>query len=157
MTQLQDIKTQALVASEDQLAAVDPLLHQLFWKLRIDRMDSWSARFAGMNMRDLHILKLVGNNPDVILKDIRQELDMPHSTLTSAINRLEEGGLLRRIISQRDRRSYGLELTAKGRAVKEEHDRVDRLMAQMTLDALDSDAERQALIDLLAKVITRLG
>jgi DNA-binding MarR family transcriptional regulator len=89
--------------------------------------------------------------------DIRKALDIPHSTLTSAINRLEKRGFLKRVITQQDRRSYSLRLTKKGEQVQTEHHRVDIMLADKLLEALDTNKERVQLIRLLAKISNKLG
>lgn len=136
----------------NKLEVISDLLHQITWSIRLDQLGDWSKKLRGMAQLDLHILKLIAEQPDIILKDIRDELHIPNSTLTSAINRLEERGLLNRVISRRDRRSYGLELTKKGWGIKAEHDRVDQTIAQKVVDTLDDDDEVESLIALLGKI-----
>ena len=136
----------------EQLESISSLLHQITWRIRLDQLGTWSSKLRGMAQLDLHILKLIAERPDIILKDICVELKIPNSTLTSAINRLEERGLLNRVIRRRDRRSYGLELTDKGWTIKAEHDRVDQIIAGKVMDTLDGDEEVDLLITLLGKI-----
>lgn len=140
------------VAAAEMLEAISDLLHRITWNVRLDQLGTWSAKLKGMTQLDLHILKMIAERPNIILKDICDRLHIPNSTLTSAINRLEERGLLKRLISQRDRRSYGLELTDKGWTIKREHDRVDRLIAEQVFAALEDESEAQTLVRLLEKV-----
>lgn len=125
--------------------------------LKADRPSSWSEAFEGLGPLDLHVLAIVGAKPDVILKEIRDYLDVPNSTLTGIIDRLEDKGLVERIISSRDRRSFGLKLTARGREIREEQRRVRRDVAVRMLEALDSDAEREAFVEMMAKIGERIG
>ena len=141
---------------EEHIEIVNDLLHQMLFGLRLDRPGTWSSKLEGILPVDLHTVKLVSERPNIILKEIRDELKVPHSTLTSIINRLEKHGVLRRVISSRDRRSYGLELTPKGKQLQEEHDRVDRMIATKLLGTLDNERERETLIKLLSKVGQRL-
>lgn len=141
----------------NQNQVVTELIHQIRFGLRIDRLGTWSKALDGIRLLDLHILKLAAEQPDIILKEIRQSLAIPHSTLTSAIDRLEKRGLLQRTICQRDRRSYGLDLSQEGWQIRAEHDRIDQKIAEMVLDSLSDDQERETLIQLLAKINERLG
>ncbi len=141
---------------ESQTQVVSDLLHLVLSGLRIDRLGVWSKRLEGITPLELHILKLAAERADTILIEVRKELGIPHSTLTSAIDRLERRGLLRRAISHRDRRSYALELTREGRRVQAEHDRIDHLLAGKILEALDTEKERRQLIRLLSKISERL-
>jgi DNA-binding MarR family transcriptional regulator len=120
-------------------------------KMRSDRLEAWSDKLKGISKMELHILLLVQARPDIVLGEIRDRLDVPNSTLTGVIDRMEKQGLVRRTISARDRRSYGLELTEKGKGVRREHDRVLRTIATSMLSTLD-DEERKTFTVLLSKV-----
>jgi DNA-binding MarR family transcriptional regulator len=105
----------------------------------------------------LHVLAIAGAKPDVILREVKDYLDVPNSTLTGIIDRLESKGLIERVISVRDRRSYGLKLTGKGREVREEQRRIRRSAAARMLEALDSDAERDAFTAMMVKIGDRIS
>jgi DNA-binding MarR family transcriptional regulator len=137
---------------DDFVELTTSALHRLTWGLRLDQLGTWSPRLRGMVQIDLHILKMIAERPQALLKDIGSELHLPPSTLTSAINRLEKRGLLERHVHPHDRRSYDLQLTPKGWEIKEEHDQVDRQITQRLLDTLDDEHERQQFVSLLVKV-----
>jgi DNA-binding MarR family transcriptional regulator len=132
-------------------------LHALIRGLRLHRLDSWDATLKGLNFIDLGIIARVDRDPDLILKDIRTALGVPQSTLSSAVSRLEERGILRRTLSTRDRRSYGLALTAKGRRIVRAHEALDQVLAAKVLAALDDEEQRRALTDLLGRAARRLS
>lgn len=142
--------------NDAQIEAANRLLHHIMFALRFDRLEQLSSKLAGLQPVELHILQLVSDRPDLILKEIREILNMPNSTLTSILDRLEQRGLLRRQISPRDRRSFRLELTQKGQAIQAEHDRVDRLVAARVLSAFEDNAEREQALRLLAKLVEKL-
>lgn len=143
-------------AREEHVRAVDQLLHQLLWGLHIKKLDAWTSELESIGALGLHVLKIAADNPDVILKEIREELNIPHSTLTSVVNRLEDRGLLKRIISTRDRRSYGLALTSQGRRVQEDHDRLDHELASTMLEGLEEESDRILFIELISKISRHL-
>jgi DNA-binding MarR family transcriptional regulator len=120
-------------------------------KMKSDRFETWSGTFDGLTKMDLHILLLVQSRPDIVLGEIRERLDVPNSTLTGVIDRMERHGLVERTMSKRDRRSYGLKLTEKGRAVRVEHDRVLNVIAGRMLATLDEE-ERKTFIRQPSKV-----
>ncbi len=93
----------------------------------------------------------------LILKEIREELGIPQSTLTSAIDRLENRGLVRRMISDRDRRSFVPEVTGAGRRVQKKHDRIDEEVAAKLLGLLDTEEEREAFLQMLTKISKKLS
>jgi len=137
--------------------ALVPGLIKLLWALKADRPAAWSPAFEGIAPLDLHVLAFVEARPEVILKEVRDYLDVPNSTLTGVIDRLEKRGLVERTISRRDRRSYGLRLTAKGRALRKEQQRVREAGAARMLQALDSEEERAAFTAMVDKIGDRLA
>jgi DNA-binding MarR family transcriptional regulator len=134
----------------------DQLLQAVLLQLKVDRPGSWSPQLENTLPLDLHILEYAIRDPEIILKEIRERLAIPNSTLTSAIDRLERRGLLRRKISQRDRRSYGLELTEAGLQVQLEHERVHRMIAAAVLEQLNSE-DQQVLTAILKKLQSGLA
>lgn len=139
-----------------QVKLFNDLLHVVQFGLRFDRLYDSSEHLKGIAPVDLHILRLISTHPDLILKEIREELGIPQSTLTSAIDRLENRGLIRRVISQRDRRSFVPELTKAGRRVQQEHDKIDEMVVRKLLGLLDTEEERLAFVRGLEKIARRL-
>ena len=115
-----------------------------------------TGRLKGLTVLEMTILLAVHKNPDIIMKDIIQITNMPNSTLTSVIDRLEKRGLLRRSISARDRRSYGLELTDEGKLINAEHFRYEEMFFMKILQALDNDEEREIFLKLFKKIVDRV-
>ena len=142
---------------ENFLEVISDLINLVRFGLRVDRMGTWSEKLEGIRLLDLHILKLAAENPEILLGEIRAELIIPNSTLTSAIDRLERKNLLERVISQRDRRSYELQLTKEGRLIREEHRRVDLLIGSLVLEAMDNEKEIELLIKLLEKILEEIS
>lgn len=109
-------------------------------------------RIYKLTSMEVNIINIVYSSEDVILKEICTELDIPKSTLTSAIDRLEKLDYIRRVISSRDRRSYGLKLTEEGYRVQSEHLAFERKLYGYLLNALDTNEERKLLLDLFRKI-----
>lgn len=124
-------------------------------KMRSDRIETWSKKLEGTTKMELHVLLLVQTQPDIVLGEIRERLGVPNSTLTGVIDRMEKRGLVERTISARDRRSYGLKLTNKGKEIRREHDRVLLMISSKILATLDED-EKMTFIKLLTKVADKM-
>ncbi|MCK5741607.1 MAG: MarR family transcriptional regulator [Chlorobi bacterium] len=112
--------------------------------------------YEGLMSQDFAIIKAVNCRPDIILKDILDQLSIPNSTLTSIVNRLEKLDVLKRVISTRDRRSYGLELCEKGKLIIKDREEKENKYFTKILGALNSDEERQKLVSLLNTVMTNI-
>ena len=114
-----------------------------------------NARFEaihGLSPIETGVLDIVAETPQVILREIGASLGLPKSTLTGVMNRLEGHGYLQRVISPRDRRSYGVELTPKGRTAYETHARFEAEAWKRMLSGLESDAEGAGFLDALRKI-----
>jgi DNA-binding MarR family transcriptional regulator len=87
--------------------------------------------------------------------ELRDILHLPAQTLTGVVDQLEGVGLVRRVPNPADRRSILVELTERGQATIE---RVCPPLIDVEEDCLAtlSPAERRLLVDLLAKIETRI-
>lgn len=113
-------------------------------------------RIHNLTSMEINIISIVHSSEDVILKEICTQLDIPKSTLTSAIDRLERLNYVNRVISTRDRRSYGLKLTEEGYKVQKEHLAFERKLYGYLLNALDTNEEKELLLQLLRKIVKNI-
>ncbi len=121
-----------------------------------DKFKQDFPRIYKLTSMEVGIINMVYSSEDVILKEICSELDIPKSTLTSAIDRLERMNYISRVISTRDRRSYGLKLTEEGYSVRNEQLAFERKLYGYLLDALDTNEERDLLMQLLRKIVKNI-
>jgi DNA-binding MarR family transcriptional regulator len=143
--------------NNEEIQALDKVWHQLIHAMQKSSGKLWKDKLDGATTLEVSILNIIEIKPDVILKDISELLGIPGSTLTNAIDRLEKRGLIRRAISKRDRRSFGLELTAEGTLAQMEHKKGEAVLWQKILGSFDSAAERRELIRLLGKLVDNLS
>jgi DNA-binding MarR family transcriptional regulator len=69
------------------------------------------------------------------------------------IDRLEKRNLLTRVISKRDRRSFGLLLTDEGKRLYLEHQKAEQMMWTKILSALENDEETELFLNLIKKIV----
>jgi DNA-binding MarR family transcriptional regulator len=134
-------------------------VHQLLGGLKRinDRYHaSQMAIYRDMNRIDMSVLGFAAHPREMSIKDIRQRLNVPQSTLSSSISRLSKKGMIRRVINEQDSRSFHLVLTESGQRLSQAHEDVNKQLATDMLDRLDSDDEREFLIRLLAKVVGKM-
>ena len=140
--------------ADGKVEEMNRAVHRFLEAIGSSRMDKWSDIFEGLGGLEIRILRMTAEQPDIILKEIRDVLDIPQSTLTSVIDRLEKRGLLKRVISRRDRRSFGLILTKRGWRVEDEHDRLDRMGASLVIEVL-GEREGRRFVNMLSKISRR--
>lgn len=69
--------------------------------------------------REKLLLLLFVTRDTVTIRDVTSYLSVPNSTVTSLVNRMEVGGLIKRRLNASDRRVYELRLTDEGRRLKD--------------------------------------
>ena len=137
---------------DEQLKEFLSLWHRM---LKIEKnlnLEQKYPNFVGLTTNEISVIDIVSKNPQVILKDIGTILELPKSTLTNMINRLEKKGYLFRIIAKQDLRSYGLELTEKGVLAQKEHIEYETMFLGKIMSSLNMQ-DRQQLIELMKKMI----
>ncbi|MCL1820384.1 MAG: MarR family transcriptional regulator [Oscillospiraceae bacterium] len=100
---------------------------------------------------EINLILLVGNTQNMLLREFLEILKIPKSTLTSIINRLEKREYINRVINQRDKRSFGLKLTERGKQFMELYTDYQKEMGTKILRGLNSE-EQQQLFHLLKKI-----
>ncbi len=136
----------------DEAAKLAQAFLKIVIGIRSDRLWVWSSALEGFTTLDLHVLRMVERKPDLILKEIRDRLELPNSTLTSVIDRLEKRAVVERTINHRDHRSYGLRLTEHGQEVRAEHERVFHLMMERMLECLPLETESAAFVEQMVRI-----
>lgn len=141
---------------KDQINQFNQAFHKLWFKIMTSRPESKSKKLKGLTFSDIHVISMAYEEPDIILKDIREKLRLPQTTLSSIVAKLEKGGFLQRIINPRDYRSFSLKITNKGKEMMDAHMKVDHQQNSHILAALEP-GERQEFIRLFAKVADKFN
>ena len=139
-----------------QVEAINKAFHQIWFGVMFNRPDFKSEHIQKLSFIEMHLIGMADDHPDMILKEIREYLRIPQTTLSSIIAKLERQGLLRRIINRRDMRSFSLEVTGAGRRIRETHKKYDLEQARESILALDED-ERDEFIRLFRKVANKVS
>lgn len=143
--------------NDEDIKIVDAAIHELIYKMMSSKfMNEYSDKTKGISMIDFRVLRVVAENPGKQIKDLLNILKIPNSTLTSVINRLEKRGILKRVISPEDRRSFNLEITDLGKDIQEEHMKFDYAVARKYLEATESEEEKKFLIKFLKKLASSI-
>ena len=140
---------------ENQAREVNRAFHRVLHILLAHRQEFVDERLHSLTFAELHVVIAACERPDLILKELREELDVAQSTLSSMVSRLERKGFVQRKISSRDMRSYGLQVTDTGRRMVEEHRKLDEQQARDLAKALDP-AECTEPVRMLDKIADRM-
>ncbi|MFT4005961.1 MAG: MarR family winged helix-turn-helix transcriptional regulator [Lacrimispora sp.] len=137
----------------DQL---DCLMHEILKHYKDYQTCMCALYPQGITSTELSVIKIVHLKPDIVIKEVSEHLSIPGSTLTSVIDRLEQKKLIIRTVSKRNRHSFGMELTEEGIKLNAEHENAERQIWCKVLSLLDSDHDREMLIQLLTTMVNKL-
>lgn len=136
-----------------QVNELNILWHRMLMESNYKDIESKYSNIQGLSTNELAIIRIISEKEEVIIKDILEILNIPKSTLTSIIDRLEKRNLISRAISKRDRRSYKLELTEKGKIVQDDHIKFEEEVYGKIIVSLDTYEEREDLLKLIRKIV----
>jgi DNA-binding MarR family transcriptional regulator len=102
------------------------------------------------------LLRAIARQPGLSQAQYATHLGVPPSRFVLLVDGLEQRGLVARQRNDTDRRSYGLHLTADGRALMRRLGAIARAHDDELLDGLTAD-ERQQLQRFLATIAERQG
>ncbi|MDD9300954.1 MAG: MarR family transcriptional regulator [Desulfobacter sp.] len=140
----------------DQVSRFNKAFHTLWLKIMTSRPESKSDKLKGLTFSDMHVISMAYEEPDIILKDIRERLRLPQTTLSSIVAKLEKKGFVQRIINPRDYRSFSLKITPRGEEMMTAHMELDDKQNRHILQSLEPE-EREAFIRLFAKVADKFN
>jgi DNA-binding MarR family transcriptional regulator len=124
-------------------------LMQLSLGLRRDGIDLESA--TGLSGRELDLVALLSASGPTSVKILVADLQMPRSTMTAIVDRLEERGLVLRHPNPADRRSVVLEATPKaGEALLRYRSGIRHFVDDIA--TILSDEERDAFTSSIQKI-----
>ena len=138
--------------NDKQIEELSSLWHAILNGSKYRQIEEKYKRLNELTTIEIGIIKIISQKEDVMIKEICFILQIPKSTLTNAINRLEKRNYIKRVISKKDRRSFGLELTESGKLVQQEHIDFEKYIYGQFLNSLDTYEEREELLKLLGKI-----
>ncbi len=117
----------------------------------VDRYSSESLRGTGLGDSDFRVLEVLLHKGPLPVNTIGPKVHLTPGSISVAVDRLAEKGLVRRVDSEADRRQRIVELTAEGRTligrVFRSHEKAMEELAQIL-----SETERAQLTEVLKKI-----
>jgi MarR family 2-MHQ and catechol resistance regulon transcriptional repressor len=111
------------------------------------------ASFAAMDLgrSDFLILEMLLHKGPQLVNDIGRRIDLTSGSMTTAIDRLEERGLVERVADEKDKRARRVTLTREGKTLITKAFTAHKKRIDRSAHAL-SKPERAQLISLLKKL-----
>lgn len=121
----------------------------------IEYKNSYQFNNSNIQPQDMRVLERIYFLGKVKISDISKKYDIPPSTLTGIIDRLELKKYIERTRTVDDRRAIELITTEAGKQVVEKHIKEDKLFSQNLFNTLQTD-KRQMLKELLAELLANI-
>ena len=121
---------------------------------RFDRLldEAGIDAFNGAQGRILYVL---WQGDGLTISQISAQTSLANTTLTSMLDRMEAGALIRREPSPKDRRAQLIFLTESAWALREDYDRISQQMNELYYDGFTEDEVRQ-LEGYLTRILANL-
>ena len=119
----------------------------------IDALDSDFERDAGLPIRWYDVLVHLEETPDGLrMNELAEQILYSKSGFTRVVDRMEEAGLVRRVVPENDRRSIFVVLTDNGREMMERARRHHRHWIEQHFSHHLSDTDIKALTRAFEKI-----
>ena len=104
------------------------------------------------SLLELHLIHYIADNGGSIpLVRIREHIDIPNSTLTSLVKRMEAHKVLTREKDPSDNRVYILTLTEFGKEINEQHMTIDSQIAKVFIERVGNEEEIETFLKVVHK------
>ncbi|AOR24456.1 MarR family winged helix-turn-helix transcriptional regulator [Clostridium taeniosporum] len=140
-----------------QVNELNKLWHYMLIKGNYKDIENKYSKIKSLSTSELSIIRIISEKEDVIIKDVINALNIPKSTLTSIIDRLEKKSIIVRSISNKDRRSYKLQLTEEGKNIQKEHIKFEEDIYGRVMSSLDTYEEREEFLRLIRKIANNIS
>ena len=106
----------------------------------------------GLNVSEFGVLEALYHKEKLSVKGIVDKVLVPNSSMSYVIENLVNKGYISKIQSQKDKRSFMLELTSKGRELMDKIFPLHKKNMRAILDVLDENEEA-----ILQKALVKIG
>jgi DNA-binding MarR family transcriptional regulator len=98
--------------TEERTALVKELIHvNRAYQVAVEKLDEAFCRLIGVNRTDGRCLDVIDQHPGLTAGDLASAVGLSPGAVTTALDRLEQRGLVRRTRDSRDRRRVTVEMT----------------------------------------------
>ena len=133
--------------------ATGPQIRLVLWKAAkaVEKVDKSSIAKTGLGLSDFAIMEVLLHKGPLTINQIGEKVLLTSGSMTVAVDRLENKGLVKRIQDPSDRRCCYVHLTKKGRkTIKTAYSKHEENLEKIA--SVLSDEERTELVRLLKKI-----
>jgi DNA-binding MarR family transcriptional regulator len=138
-------------AAEDQELRLHRFISALMREFRLEPGMLAGSPYADLHSADIGLFEVLSESQAPTVREIADLLRAPISTVSSALDRLERDGLVRRTRKDADRRVVRIEVTAKGKRLAAQLNDAHVANCRNMLQRL-GPSEREEFLQLVAKI-----
>ena len=130
-----------------------PHIRLVLWKAAkaVEKVDRASIAQTGLGLSDFTIMEALMHKGPLPINRIGEKVLLTSGSMTAALDRIENKGLITRIQDPSDGRCFYVHLTKKGRqAIKKAYAKHEKNLEKIA--SVLSDGERKELVRLLKKI-----
>jgi DNA-binding MarR family transcriptional regulator len=121
----------------------------------IQYKNEYQIQTSGIPYQEMYVLEKIYMHSNILSKDISQKFNIPPSTLTGILDRLENKKLIQRLRTNKDRRSIELVATEYGKYAVEKHIAEDQIFASNLFGSLEPQ-KKEHLKALLEEMLGKI-
>lgn len=100
---------------------LNELMHDIIRSEKEIIKDKKQLHFIKLCEQDITIISMISNEEKLTAKEISEKLNIPRTTIVTAVQRLVERGYVIQIRSEVDKRVNNLKLSDEGKMINQEH------------------------------------
>jgi DNA-binding MarR family transcriptional regulator len=149
----QDADVALAITDDSDPGIMESLVGYALRRAQLNHYRDFMKYMTAENMRpsEFAALAILRRTPSLTQTVLAAKLGIERSGVVLVVDNLEQRGLILRVPSKEDRRSYALEITPTGHATFERLSKLNMAWDRRFTEAL-SDGERQTLLDLLHRL-----
>lgn len=126
------------------------LMHELIIVNRTIMEEADYSTFMSLCEQDITIISMIASSEQVTAKQISDILQVPKTTVVTAVDRLEKRGFIIRQVDEMDKRRKYLFLTDSGKEVNRQHLEYEEKYVSLIADLWNKEDQKK-----LAKILQR--
>lgn len=116
----------------------------------------YQRQTSDIQPQDMYVLERIYFNEKIGIKEISRRYNIPPSTLTGIIDRLEKKALVERLRTSEDRRAVEVAATENGKVVVERHIEEDIIFSSNFFNTLDQE-KQEKFKELLGELLDHIS
>ena len=137
---------------ERLIERIHGLSHRLADLIELSEQKS-TVMIKGLSKIEISVMARLYKNPEIIMRDLSENLHISKSSMTGIVDHLEELGYLRRVLNRNDRRSYALEITEEGKLAQMRHEEFERQACLQLINAMENCGISENYLDQTEKLL----